>query len=138
MKSSTRSLFVVILTFATCATVARDLALASALLAAATVLAGCWRPPVRAHGGRTVARRIPLPGAARAAAKPSGYSAAAVVAFARATPALLVAVSDRPAGWLDGITKSDRRTLAAAGVLHVDQRAGLTLTAAGYSLASKL
>lgn len=74
----------------------------------------------------------------RQAAKPTGYTSAAMLAFARATPALLLAVSDSPAGWLDGIAARDRRTLAAAGVLHVDPAAGLTLTAAGYTLASRL
>lgn len=72
------------------------------------------------------------------AAKPTGYAPAAVLAFARSTPALLQAVGDTPAGWLDGIAPRDRRTLAAAGVLHVDQRVGLTLTPAGFALASRI
>lgn len=137
MKLSTRRTLVVILAAITCAAVVRDQALAAALLGAATSLAARW-PRLRAGERRTVSRPIPLPGALRPAAKPTGYTPAAVVAFARAAPALLVAVGDQPAGWLDGITKPDRRTLATAGVLHVDQRAGLTLTAAGYTLASKL
>ncbi len=133
--TSTRRVIAIVLTVVACVAVVRDQALPAALFAAAAAFAASWslRPASR---GRTVHRPAPLPGAK--AARPSGYSGAAMVAFARSAPALAVAVGDRPTGWLDGIAARDRRTLATAGVLHVDPRAGLTLTPAGYTLASRL
>ncbi len=104
-----------------------DSAAWAALLGAAAAFAACWLLAPR--GRRTTAVR---------AAKSSDYTPAAVLAFARSAPALRQACGEEPAGWLDGITLRDRRTLATAGVLHLDRSAGLTLTAAGYALASRL
>lgn len=117
------------------ATLLNNAALA-ALLGANTAIVACWAFRLLRLPGRTASQPARPRGAEPA--RSTGYTAAAVLAFARSTPALLVAVSDRPAGWLDGIAVRDRRTLATAGILHVDPKVGLTLTAAGYKLASQL
>lgn len=108
MKRSTRHMIVIVLAAITLVAVFRDQPLAAALLGAVTGFAVCWSMgsrPVRI-GGRTTSRPVRLPGASTPTAK--GYTAAAVVAFACATPALLIAVGDHPSGWLDGLTSSPR------------------------------
>lgn len=124
MKPRSRRALAALFAIATCAAVVLDQALAAAILGAVHALVLAWSYRLLRVG--------------RVATRPAGYTAAVVLAFARSTPALLVAVSDQPAGWLDGVALRDRRTLAAAGLLHVDPGAGLTLTSAGYALASRL